>query len=236
MIPIILYTHSEYSFIWNATISLLQKYATGYKIYWLSDSLVNYVLPQNFIVCIYDPKLNWSLRLKKYINTINSDYFIYLQEDWLLIDTIDNGKVTYLVNYMKDNAIDFMMSYIRKEATFIEKSIYEGYEFFKIKGHFFQPAIWNKKLFIKILDLDIPLKNYEEDIVNNITENAKCYSIIYTITNDVSIPTLYFPHMHAINKGKWTFIKYPCLKALIEEYDIDTSSRGIDTTWLTNFQ
>jgi len=236
MIPIILYTHSEYSFIWNATISLLQKYATGYEIYWFSDSLVNYVLPQNFIVCIYDPKLNWSLRLKKYINTINSDYFIYLQEDWLLIDTIDNGKVTYLVNYMKDNAIDFMMSYIRKEATFIEKSIYEGYEFFKIKGHFFQPAIWNKKLFMKILDLDISLKNYEEDIVNNITENAKCYSIIYTITNDVSIPTLYFPHMHAINKGKWTFIKYPCLKALIEEYDIDTSSRGIDTTWLTNFQ
>jgi hypothetical protein len=102
--------------------------------------------------------------------------------------------------------------------------------------HFFQPAIWNKKLFMKILDLDISLKNYEEDIVNNITENAKCYSIIYTITNDVSIPTLYFPHMHAINKGKWTFIKYPCLKALIEEYDIDTSSRGIDTTWLTNFQ
>jgi hypothetical protein len=236
MIPIILYTHSEYSFIWNATISLLQKYATGYEIYWFSDSLVNYVLPQNFIVCIYDPKLNWSLRLKKYINTINSDYFIYLQEDWLLIDTIDNGKVAYLVNYMKDNAIDFMMSYIRKEATFIEKSIYEGYEFFKIKGHFFQPAIWNKKLFMKILDLDISLKNYEEDIVNNITENAKCYSIIYTITNDVSIPTLYFPHMHAINKGKWTFIKYPCLKALIEEYDIDTSSRGIDTTWLTNFQ
>lgn len=236
MIPILLYTHSEYSFIWNATISLLEKYAPNYEIYWFSDSLLNYVLPANFKACIYDPKLNWSLRLRKYVDVINSDYFIYLQEDWLLTNTIDEEKVKYLVNYMKDKAIDFMMSYRRGRAEYIDKSIYDGYAFFKIEGHYFQPAIWNKKLFMKILDLDIPLRDCESSIVNNVTESAKCYSIIYTKGRDVSIPTLYFPHMHAINNGKWTFIRYPQLKSLVESYGIDTTTRGISNEWITEYQ
>ena len=236
MIPILLYTHSEYSFIWNATISLLEKYAPNYEIYWFSDSLLNYVLPPNFKFCIYDPSLNWSLRLRKIVDIINSDYFIYLQEDWLLIDTIDNDKVTYLVNYMKDNAIEFMMSYKRENTSFIEKSIYDGYDFFKIRGHYFQPAIWNKKLFMKILNIDVGLSDYESSIVNTITESAKCYSIIYTMTRDVSIPTLYFPHMHAINHGKWTFIRYPQLKGLLETYGIDTTTRGVSNDWITEYQ
>jgi len=236
MIPILLYTHSEYSFIWNATISLLEKYAPNYEIYWFSDSLVNYVLPANFKFCIYDPKVNWSLRLRKHVDAINSDYFIYLHEDWLLTDTLDKEKVRYLVNYMKDKAIEFMMSYPRGRLEHIDKSIYDGYDFFKIEGHYFQPAIWNKHLFMKILHLDIPLRDCESGIVNNITERAICYSIIYTNGRDVSIPTLYFPHMHAINNGKWTFIRYPQLKSLVESYGIDTTTRGISNEWITEYQ
>jgi len=63
-----------------------------------------------------------------------------------------------------------------------------------------------------------------------------CYAIKYTKSNDVSIPTLYFPHIHAMCGGKWTFKRYPQLKTLLESYNIDTTSRGICNSWMTDFQ
>jgi hypothetical protein len=237
MIQFVVHTHSEYSFLWNAAIPLLQKYTpSDCTIFWLSDTLLDYTLPSKFVFCKYDPKLIWSLRFKECLELIDSEYLIYLQEDWLLIDTIDSEKITYLVEYMKENKIEFMMSYTRKENKFIEKSKYEGYDFVKIRGHYMQPAIWQKKLFMKIINLNIPMSKYELSMANSITENAKCYAIKYTKSNDISIPTLYYPHIHAITEGKWTFVKYPQLKALVESYGIDTTTRGINTTWLTSFQ
>jgi hypothetical protein len=53
---------------------------------------------------------------------------------------------------------------------------------------------------------------------------------------DMTTRALFFPHMHAIVQGEWTFFKYPCLKALVEAYGIDTSTRGINTTWIPDFQ
>lgn len=237
MIPIIVHTHSEYSFLWKAAIPLLQKYTPeDCKIFWFSDTLLEYVLPPKFVFCKYDPKLSWSLRLKEYVDLIDSDYLIYLQEDWLVINDIDDEKITYLVHYMKDNAIEFMMSYTRGREEFIEKSKYDGYDFFKINGHYMQPAIWEKKLFMKIINMNVNISEYESNIVNSITANANCYAIKYTKTHDVSIPTLYYPHMHAICGGKWTFVKYPKLKELVESYGIDTTSRGINETWIVHFQ
>ena len=176
------------------------------------------------------------MRLKEYVDLIDSDYLIYLQEDWLVINDIDDEKITYLVHYMKDNAIEFMMSYTRGREEFIEKSKYDGYDFFKINGHYMQPAIWEKKLFMKIINMNVNISEYESNIVNSITANANCYAIKYTKTHDVSIPTLYYPHMHAICGGKWTFVKYPKLKELVESYGIDTTSRGINETWIVHFQ
>ena len=237
MIQFIVHTNSEYSFLWNAAIPLLEKYTpSDCKIFWLSDTMLNYSLPSKFVFCKYDPKLIWSLRFKECLELVDSEYFIYLQEDWLLIDTIDETKVLYLIQYMKDNTIEFMMSYSREEETFVEKSKYEDYDFVKIRGHYMQPAIWDKKLFMKLINLNIPLKEYELTLANTITERANCYAIKYTKSRDVSIPTLYYPHMHAIVGGKWTFPKYPQLKALVMSYGINPTTRGVDTMWLPDIK
>ena len=130
MIPIVLYTHSEYSFLWKATIPLLEKYASEFTIHWCCDELLDYTLPSRFIYNKYNPELNWSGRLKECINTIQSEYIFYIQDDWLLIDFIDKDKIEYLCQVMKENNIDFLMSYIRKVCyqTGI-KCKYENYEF-----------------------------------------------------------------------------------------------------------
>lgn len=237
MIPIILHTHSEYSFLWNVAIQLLQKHVPfGYKIYWFSDTLLDFTLPENFIFCKYDPKLVWSARFGTYIEMIDSDYILYIQEDWLLTYNIDSEKVEYILKYMRDNSIDFIMSYSRGHEQFIEKSEYENYDFIKIRGHYFQPAIWSKELFTKIINLNIQMNQNESGAAFDITVNSNCYCIRYTKSRDVSIPTFYFPHMHAICAGKWTFIRYPQLKEMVESYGIDTTTRGVCTNWITDYQ
>jgi len=236
MIPILLYTHSEYSFLWKVTIDLLDKNTTNdTKIFWCSDKLLDYTLPEKFIFCEYSSYLKWSERLNPHMKLIDSEYFMYIQEDWLLIDKIDNEKVTYIVDYMKSHHVEFIMSYIRGKEQFISKSKYDDYSFFKVSGHYMQPAIWSKSLFDKVLTLNIGIGEYEI-APNRITENSKCYAIKYCKTRDVSIPTLYFPHIHAICGGEWTFVRYPQLKKLVESYGIDTTTRGICKKWITEYQ
>jgi hypothetical protein len=82
---------------------------------------------------------------------------------------------------------------------------------------------------------DIPLPLNETDIAYEITSKTICYGIVNTKFWNSTPRSLFYPHMHAIVQGKWTFLKYPTLKALVEAYGIDTSTRGIDTTWLIDY-
>ena len=234
---ILLYTHSEYSFLWKAAIPLLQKYASDFRVYWCCDSLLNFKLPSNFIPVIYNISDSWSFRIKTALDIINSEYVLYLQEDFLLIDTIDVKKIEYLTAFMKEKNCQFLMSDIRQ--LWIQPpipTIYEDYEFQRINGHWMQPGIWEKSLLYKIALLDVSLKDNETKEVYEITKKCLCYSIRNTRFKEVSTRSLYFPHMHSIFAGKWTFFKYPTLRALIESYGIDTSTRGVDKSWIVDYQ
>ena len=106
MIPLIIYTHSEYGFLWKACIPLLQRHAANYTIHWCCD-VHTPSLPENFVQHIYDIKNTWSFRVKHCVDAIDSEYVIYLQEDWLLIGDMDSEKIRYLTEYMSENRIDF---------------------------------------------------------------------------------------------------------------------------------
>jgi hypothetical protein len=237
MIPILVYTNSEYSFLWKATIPLLEKYAKGFHIIWCCDSLLDYKIPDSWTLYIYDPSLPWGYRVKGCLETIKTDYLIYIQEDWLLIDSIDPEKISYCLDFMRELKCEFLMSYPNNPRNNIYGSEYENYIFVSIFSHYFQPGIWKKTLLNEICSLGLPLNENETEKCFSISKDRNCFALFNTLhKNDMTTRAFFFPHMHAINQGKWTFLKYPCLKALIEAYGIDTSTRGIDTTWLTNFQ
>jgi hypothetical protein len=77
-IPILVYTHSEYSFLWKAAKPLLEKYAKGFQIIWCCDSLLDYKIPDSWKLYTYDPSLIWSDRVKGCLETIDSEYLIYI--------------------------------------------------------------------------------------------------------------------------------------------------------------
>jgi len=237
MIPILLYTHSEYSFLWKATIPLLEKYAKGFHIIWCCDSLLDYKLPDSWTLYIYDPSIPWGYRVQGCLETIQSEYIIYIQEDWLLIDSIDPEKISCCLDFMRKLNCEFLMSYPHNPRGDIYEFDYEPYIFTGIFSHYFQPGIWKKTLLNEICSLGIPLNQNESEKCFTISKDRNCFALFNTLhKNDMSTRAFFFPHMHAIVQGKWTFFKYPCLKALVEAYGIDTSTRGIDTTWLTNYQ
>ena len=236
-IPILVYTHSEYSFLWKAAIPLLEKYAKGFEIIWCCDSLLDFTTPEGWRVFIYDTSLSWSMRVKTCLDTINSDYLIYLQEDWLLIDSLSNERIEYCLDFMKECECEFLMSLPCNPIDKYCDMDYDGYRFINIFSHYLQPAIWKKSLLNEICLLDIPIYDAETEKCFSITKERNCfatYSINYL--KELSTRSFFFPHMHAIVQGKWTFIKYPCLKALVEAYGIDTTTREVDDTWTIDFQ
>jgi len=52
-----------------------------------------------------------------------------------------------------------------------------------------------------------------------------------TVTSLRTTNSLIFPHMHALSQGLWNFTKYPTLKKFLEEFGIDTNTRGVHTWW-----
>jgi hypothetical protein len=234
-IPILVYTHSEYSFLWKAAIPLLTQYAKGFEIIWCCDSLANYTLPPNWRVYTYDPSLIWSERVKGCLETIDSEYLIYLQEDWLLIDNLEPDRIEFCLEFMKEHNSEFFMS----SPNNCTDSYYdfESYRIISMVSHYFQPAIWKKSLLYELSCLNIALSEYESEKFYSITKERNCFGIYDTLfEKDMTTRSFFFPHMHAINRGKWTFLKYPTLKALVEAYGIDTSSRGVDNEWTVNYQ
>ena len=105
---ILMYTHSDYSFLWKATIPLLEKYAK-FDIVWCCDKLLDYKIPEYWTLYNYDVSLTWSSRVKGCIEKTmeNTDYILYLQEDWLPIDKMDEERIRYCMNIMAHNSIDY---------------------------------------------------------------------------------------------------------------------------------
>jgi hypothetical protein len=241
-VPIILYTHSDCSFVWKATIGLLEKYASKFTIYWVCDTLGETQVPSTWNVRFYDSKEPWSFRLLPTLKEITEDYVIYLQEDWLLINDLCEDRTEMLAHFMKAKSCEFLVSYpcptMDKYYTEVTPSFEIGsILFFKRPFHNMQPAIWKKSLLEEICALPIKISEYEGDKVNSITSQRNCFGVkskYYPTHYSVSSPL--FPHIHAVCGGNWTFLKYPTLKVILELLGVDTTTRDINTTFFLDFQ
>ena len=241
-VSIVVHTHSEYSFLWKAAIPLLEKYAPDYTIYWLCDTLLDYTLPPNFIPCFYEPKLLWSTRVRNCLEKISSEYILYFHEDCLATGPVEPEKINYCIEFMKEKECSFLMNALYSPESpdilhdgimpKLEKSMYKNYSFAKITCHYLHPAIWKKSLLNNVVETDYHFRRVEQPEINAITREHNLYAVVNTQCVEASTATLYYPHIHAINWGNWTFTKYPQLKELAESYGIDTSTRGSQSGWL----
>jgi hypothetical protein len=238
-IPIVLYTHSEYSFLWRATIPLLERYAAGFKIYWVTNDMADFSVPASLTVRYYSESLPWSFRILPTLKEIAGDYVMYLQEDWLLINHLPKERLANFVEFMQEVSCEFLMSYPFPwidTPYFIELGDVHAYS---MPCHYMQPAIWKKSLLEELCCEPRTIKEYENQECYEITSGRNCLGVInrdYKVKKCHTTSSPLFPYMHAIIKGEWTFLRYPALKALVEAYGVETKGRGINTDWFVEFQ
>lgn len=241
-VPILVYTHSEYSFMWKAMVPLLKKYASDFEIHWLYEStadtgLIDEWIPSSWIRHTFDESDIWTKRVGKCLLNIDSEYVLFLHEDWLPIATISIQIMSDMVKFMKQVNCGFLLSYAHISTTSRNEGIfseYDKYYFYPEQNHIFQPAIWNMRIFREFCFSLNKSKHQNEDHDCLQFMGARgCWSVQNrdTVTTLRTTNSLFFPHMHALSEGLWNFGKYPTLKVLLEVFGIETNTRGVHTWW-----
>jgi len=241
-ISILVYTHSEYEFMWKPMCELLKKYVTNIDIHWLfedtaDNNLINLHVPTEWYKHTYNENMIWTKRVLKCLTEINDDYVLFLHEDWLPINNIRLDVLNRMTEFMESQNCGFLLSYSHIFTTSSQKGIFTGFEnyyYYPEGNHVFQPAIWNKKVFIEFCSVLNKSKHQNEDRDCLIFMNKKnCWSVQNreTVTTLRTTNSLLFPHMHALSEGLWNFTKYPTLKGFLETFGVDTSTRGTHSWW-----
>jgi hypothetical protein len=198
---------------------------------------VNKYIPDDYIHHTYDVSLIWTKRVLKALQKIDTDYILFLHEDWLPIADIKLPVLENMIQFMKEKNCGFLVSYSHISTTSVQPGIFSGYDkyyYYQEKSHIFQPAIWNKKIFEEFCTvLNKHKKENEDRECLNFMYHRNCWSIQNkdTVTSLRTTNSLMFPHMHAICNGEWTFKKYPTLKQFLNSFNIDTDSRCINGWW-----
>jgi len=241
-ICILVYTHSEYFFMWKAMIPLLLKHVNGVKIHWLYEEtadidLINANIPLDWHKHTYSENLIWTKRVYKALGEIDEEYILFLHEDWLPIGSVDISILNDMTKFMKEQNCGHLLSYSHVSRTSIQDGIFTGYKdyyFYKEEYHLFQPAIWNKITYLDFCNKLDKSKHQNEDVeCLNFMNLKNCYWVQNkeTVTTIRTTNSLFYPHMHALSEGLWNFLKYPTLKEMLEEFCIDTDMRGVHTWW-----
>ena len=240
-IPLFIYTHSDCAFIWPALIGQVNKYVKDVEIHFAYnntiDDIEKYDIPKNWIRHVYIDNIIWTKRINSILNEIDSKYVLFIHEDWIPTAKVSGKILDEMYNFMSKNNWDYLLSYTHYSVSEIQEGISTGHEdyfFYKEDSHIFQPAIWRSSVFREFSKVLNKAKNQNEDEdCLEFMRNKNCYSVqnIKTIRQYRTTNSLIFPHMHALSEGLWNFNKYPTLKGLLDEYEIDTNSRGIHTWW-----
>jgi len=228
--------------MWKAMIPLMVKFTKNIDIHWLYENtaeltLINETIPENWIKHTYDENLVWTKRVGKALNEINDNYILFLHEDWLPIADIKIEILNDMIKFMKEQTCGYLLSYSHISVTSIQEGIFSGYKdyyYYQEKSHVFQPAIWEKKVFVDFCkDLNKQKHQNEDQECLNYMTNKNCMSVQNkeTVLSLRTTNSLFFPHMHALSEGLWNFTRYPTLKDLLNNFGIDTDSRGVHTWW-----
>jgi len=241
-IAILIYSNSEYSFLWDMLVKLINKYVdSNIQIFFLTNENTELELkktiPTNWIYCTYSESLIWTKRIYNCLKNINYEYILFIHDDWIPIGNVTEEILISMINFMRQQECNFLLSYSHFSTVNNQKGIYSGYNnyfYYKEDNHIFQPAIWNKIIFEDFCNILNKSKHQNEDSdCLDFMRNKNCYSIQNkeTVLSLRTTNSLFFPHMHVLSQGLWNFTKYPSLKSFLESYGIDTSTRGIHPWW-----
>jgi hypothetical protein len=217
-IPIIVSSCNKYRYLWDIQLQLFDKYwkECPHEIYYISETSQ---LP------IFDSKLkleninlnietsgpsDWSYMMRMFLNNLESDYFIYMQEDYVLTDYVDQNRLDKLVKYVVDNDVNYVRFIASPGGNGDIILIDDDVSIREIeKGQQWRTslmvAIWNKNVFLELINSDMNITPWQFEHINSngfdnfycldIEEDGECdvipFAGIYGSSNNFGI----YPHI-----------------------------------------
>lgn len=226
------YTNSNCSDLWNIFQKQTKKHS-NLPLYMISDKEVtNINLSGLFIYNNEDPYYKvWIDALTNF----NSEYFIYLQEDFFLYQNVDENKLNEYLYFLKNNP-EYSFVRLLKSGNLGQTKISDTlYEIESTNPFVFamQATIWKTSDYIKLMDhvkSNIWLENekYPKSMIDMGMKG------VYHYDNE---PKRGFNHYDsnvypyiatALVKGKWITSEYSNeLIPILNENNIDVNKRGI---------
>ncbi len=169
----------------------------------------------------------WSQRLKDHLLQIDSEYVLFLLEDFFLEAPVDQAKIDACLGYLKANKKIAHFSFVPTLWECIDDGMYDGFVRrkqvtpYKVNT---QIGIWRKKELLALLRMhESP---WEFEIYSNIRARLRP-SVYYCAKKGLPQAFTYDAVLGgAVHRGKWT----PIGVELLEKHgiDIDLSIRGMD--------
>lgn len=241
---IFLYSHSDYSDLWNLTFGQINKHIDLNKVavYFCVDKLKDYTIDNRINVILYDDSLCYSDRVLTNLQKIQNEYefALFLHEDWVIVRDYNYNYVNWLVNLMKENNIQHIRSYQTYGLTHTSQIHYLKNNSDEIISAFIpndaeyfislQPGLWSMQMLVELYRFSVKTPSLLEIATNSndIIRNKYQYKL-FCENVKLSEDSVMFPHIHTVTYGKWELRNdsYGVLKSLLKEYGIDIQTRGI---------
>jgi hypothetical protein len=227
----ICYTNSNTSDVWDMFYEQNRKFCS-YPLYLLSDVPHNGKKYKN--IYIYKNTQPYWKTWVQTLEDINPEFFIYLQEDFVLYDKVNEEKINEYKQFLKENP---KYSFVRLLKSGSLQAIQSGETLFDIESDnqnifSMQPTIWRTSDFIKIYKEVKASKWFENE-----TYVQKCIELnikgLYHHNNEPKrgqnhYDSDVYPYIAtALVKGKWNTSEYSKeLNLLLKEYNINKEIRG----------
>lgn len=226
----VVYTNSKCSDLWEMFIKQNQKHI-GWPIFFITNQLIpNYPEDSQYL---YNDNDNYSDVWIAALNKINTDYFIYLQEDFILYEDVNLNKINEYTEFLENSDYSFVR--LIKSGDVNQKVTDTLFEISPNNVFIFamQTTIWKTKDYIDILQnvhehkwLETP-RYMEYMSKNNI--KGLCHYDNEPKRGGVHYDSNVYPYIAtALVKGKWIMSEYELeLKEILNTYGIDFKIRGI---------
>jgi hypothetical protein len=227
----IAYTNSNCSDLWSMFQNQNKKYTT-IPVYMISDKDIDGLHKDKLF--IYNNEDAYYNVWVKALQSFNSDYFIYLQEDFILYNDVDYNKVNDYLEILKKNPEYSFVRLIRSGELKQKRIVDNLYEIESTNPNIFsmQATIWRTKDYISLMEQVKDSKWLENDKYPKKMIEMGIKGLYHYDGEKKRGENHYdsnvYPYIAtALVRGKWNTKEYPEeLGKILEEYNINISDRG----------
>lgn len=226
------YTNTSCSDIWDMFYDQQKTHANS-NIFIISDSEKFLNLSKNKIYKYNNDDPYWKVWVES-LKKFDVKNFIYLQEDFILYNNVNEEKILDLINFLNNSEYSFIR--LIKSGNLNSNKVHKNlYEIESNNSDIFsmQPTIWKTDDYLKIMEgvkeekwLETP--HYRDFMIQNNLKGLYYYDNENKRGMNHYDSSIYPYIATALVKGKWNLSEYQKeLFPLIQKYKIDINKRGI---------